>query len=119
MFSISSPTEPTAPNPLNRGMSPAAGEASCTNNKALETCQIRAQSRWIQAQVTRTSHLLQQPGCFSPCVVLRPEQTSYLRELQRQTGLASASPHRALRRLTLAGLVLEQPQGNLKLFRAN
>ena len=41
---ILSPTEPTAPNHLIRWMSPAAGEATCTNNLALETCQIQVQS---------------------------------------------------------------------------
>ena len=49
----------------------------------------------------------------------QPEQSFHLRELQRQSGLASASLQRELRRLTRAGLVLEQRQGNLKLFRAN
>ena len=39
-----SPTEPTAPKHLIRRGSSAAGEATFTNNKALETCQIRAQS---------------------------------------------------------------------------
>jgi predicted nucleotidyltransferase len=50
---------------------------------------------------------------------VRVNETFYLNEIIRMTGLGSASVQRELKRLDDAGLVVSQRIGNLRRFRAN
>lgn len=52
-------------------------------------------------------------------LLLRPEESLYVRELSRLTGVPAGSLHRELQVLTRAGLVLREPTGNQVRYRAN
>lgn len=52
-------------------------------------------------------------------LLLRPEESLYVRELSRLTGVPAGSLHRELRALTQAGLLLREPAGNQVRYRAN
>lgn len=52
-------------------------------------------------------------------LLLRPEQSFYVREIARLTGVPAGSLHRELKLLAESGLLLREPAGNQVLYRAN
>lgn len=52
-------------------------------------------------------------------LLLRPEQSFYVREIARLAGVPAGSLHRELKLLAESGLLLREPAGNQVLYRAN
>ena len=52
-------------------------------------------------------------------LLLRPDETFYVRELARLTGVSAGSLHRELQLLTTAGLLLRSAAGNQVRYQAN
>ena len=52
-------------------------------------------------------------------LLLQPGQRFHVRELARQTGTAAGTLHRELSKLSAAGLLLRERQGNQVLYQAN
>jgi predicted nucleotidyltransferase len=52
-------------------------------------------------------------------LLLRPEQSFYVREIARLSGVPAGSLHRELKLLAESGLLLREPAGNQVLYRAN
>ena len=52
-------------------------------------------------------------------LLLRPEQSFYVREIARLVEVPAGSLHRELKRLAESGLLLREPAGNQVLYRAN
>ena len=52
-------------------------------------------------------------------LLLRPDESLYVRQIARLTGVPAGSLHRELAALESAGLLLREPLGNLVRYRAN
>ncbi len=52
-------------------------------------------------------------------LLLRPDESFYVREISRIAGVPAGSLHRELKRLAEAGVVLRQPTGNQVRYQAN
>ena len=52
-------------------------------------------------------------------LLLRPDESFYVREISRMTGVPAGSLHRELKLLAEAGVVLRQPTGNQVRYQAN
>ncbi len=52
-------------------------------------------------------------------LLLRPDETFYVREISRMTGVPAGSLHRELKLLSEAGLLLRRPVGNQVRYQAN